>query len=285
MTSCWVTASIAATASGVGGRGGAHRLDRVGGYDAGGGVRLQHERLDPAPQLVLVRLAPDPAHLRQGCTARSRGHPRLPVARCRALPRRHSVVTAACSNVSLNRASSTRSARSWTARICTASTAAFVEWSRPTQATGTPADIDVIASSASRPLTPPPRSGTPMTGIVTCAAIVAASDGVAPPPATTTWMPRGSSSAHQSVRVRGERWALMTASSYGTPNRPRIDPTRAIDVALGQRAVDDGDPRGLGHVSSSFPAGAPTSWRRPAGRSRRAPRPRRCRAGSARRPS
>ena len=28
MTSCWVTASIAATASGVGGGGGAHRLDR-----------------------------------------------------------------------------------------------------------------------------------------------------------------------------------------------------------------------------------------------------------------
>ena len=46
-------------------RRGAHRLDAVGRDRAGGGVRLEHQRLDPAPQLVLVRLAPDPAHLGQ----------------------------------------------------------------------------------------------------------------------------------------------------------------------------------------------------------------------------
>ena len=43
----------------------AHRLDDVGGHPARGGVRLQDERLDPAPQLVLVLVAPDPPHLRE----------------------------------------------------------------------------------------------------------------------------------------------------------------------------------------------------------------------------
>ena len=40
--------------------------DGVGGHGAGLGVRGQHERLDLAPELVLVRLAPDVAHLGQG---------------------------------------------------------------------------------------------------------------------------------------------------------------------------------------------------------------------------
>ena len=44
----------------------AHRLDGVGRNDARGRVRLQHQRLHVAPQLVLVRLAPDAAHLGQG---------------------------------------------------------------------------------------------------------------------------------------------------------------------------------------------------------------------------
>jgi hypothetical protein len=51
---------------GGGRRGGPHRRDRVGGHDARPGVRLEHQRLDPAPQLVLVRVAPDAAHLGQG---------------------------------------------------------------------------------------------------------------------------------------------------------------------------------------------------------------------------
>ena len=75
MTSCWVTASISATASGVGGAARAHRLDAVGGHDAGLGVRLEHEHLDLAPQLVLVGLAPDPAHLGQGVALDHGGAP------------------------------------------------------------------------------------------------------------------------------------------------------------------------------------------------------------------
>ena len=66
MTSCWVTASISATASGVGGSAAADRLHDLGGDHAGGGVGLEHEHLHPAPQRVLVGLAPDPAHLGQG---------------------------------------------------------------------------------------------------------------------------------------------------------------------------------------------------------------------------
>ncbi len=64
------------------GRGGApHRLDAVGGYDARVRVRLEHQHLDRAPQLVLVGLAPDPPHLGQGvaldhgCSRRSAGRP------------------------------------------------------------------------------------------------------------------------------------------------------------------------------------------------------------------
>src|SRR5215813_7739540 len=39
--------------------------DAVGGHYSGRRVRLEDEGLDPAPQLVLVRFAPDPAHLGQ----------------------------------------------------------------------------------------------------------------------------------------------------------------------------------------------------------------------------
>ena len=63
MTSCCVVSSISATRSGVGGGRVAHRLDDVGGHPAGGRVRLQDQRLHPAPELVLVLVAPDPAHL------------------------------------------------------------------------------------------------------------------------------------------------------------------------------------------------------------------------------
>ena len=66
MTSCWVTASISATASGVGGGAARTGSTASAGTAPAVGVRLQHERLDPAPQLVLVRLAPDAAHLGKG---------------------------------------------------------------------------------------------------------------------------------------------------------------------------------------------------------------------------
>ena len=54
MTSCCVVSSISATALRRRRRRVAHRLDDVGGHRAGGGVRLQDQALDPAPQLVLV---------------------------------------------------------------------------------------------------------------------------------------------------------------------------------------------------------------------------------------
>ena len=65
ITSCWVTSSIAATAAGVGGGASSTGCTRPGRHRAGLGVRGQHLALDPAPQLVLVGLAPDRAHLRQ----------------------------------------------------------------------------------------------------------------------------------------------------------------------------------------------------------------------------
>ena len=83
----------------------------------------------------------------------------------------------------------------------------------PTNATGTPADIAVIDSSESTPATPPPRSGTPMTGIVTWEATMPARLALTPPPAMTTSTPRGSSVAHQSNNARGDRCGLMTVSS------------------------------------------------------------------------
>jgi len=46
----------------------AYRVHTISGYDARSGVRLEHERLDSAPQLVLVRLGPDAAHLGQRVT-------------------------------------------------------------------------------------------------------------------------------------------------------------------------------------------------------------------------
>ena len=74
MTSCWVTSSISATAAGVGG--GASRTGSTtsAGTVPGGRVRLQHQRLHPAPQLVLVRVAPDPRPSRAACSARSCGY-------------------------------------------------------------------------------------------------------------------------------------------------------------------------------------------------------------------
>src|ERR1700722_7150009 len=44
-------------------RGGPDRVHRFGRHGPGFGGRLQDQRLDPGPQLVLVRIAPDPAHL------------------------------------------------------------------------------------------------------------------------------------------------------------------------------------------------------------------------------
>ena len=68
-------------------RGVAHRLDDVGGHPPRGGVRLEHERLDPAPERVLVLVAPDPAHLGERVALDHRGY-RLPLAQLVA-PRGH----------------------------------------------------------------------------------------------------------------------------------------------------------------------------------------------------
>ena len=51
----------------------AHRLDDVGGHPPRGGVRLQDQRLHPAPELVLVLVAPDPAHLGERVALDHRG--------------------------------------------------------------------------------------------------------------------------------------------------------------------------------------------------------------------
>ena len=66
MTSCWVTASISATASGVGGAALRTGSTASAGTAPAAACASSDERLDLAPQLVLVGLAPDPAHLGQG---------------------------------------------------------------------------------------------------------------------------------------------------------------------------------------------------------------------------
>ena len=90
ITSWPVTASSAATASGVGGGAAATGPTASSRHRASLGVGRQHERLDLAPELVLVRLAPDVAHLGQRVAV---DHPlscRIPPARarCPAAPRR-----------------------------------------------------------------------------------------------------------------------------------------------------------------------------------------------------
>jgi hypothetical protein len=50
-----------------------HRLDDVGRHPSGGRVRLEHQRLDAAPELVLVLVAPDPAHLGERVALDHRG--------------------------------------------------------------------------------------------------------------------------------------------------------------------------------------------------------------------
>ena len=219
MTSCCVTASTAATASGVGGA--ALRTGSTASAGTVAGAACASSTIVSTRHHSSYLCASLQTRPISGSVYRSITWPSsLPVARvapCRVLT---TVVTAACSNVSLNCASCARSAGSCTARICTASTAALVEWSRPTTATGTPADIDVIASSASRPLTPPPRSGTPMTGIVTCAAIVAGQAAVDPAAGDDDLDPARLELGAPVDEGAGRAVGLMTVSSYGTPNRP-----------------------------------------------------------------
>ena len=138
ITSCWVTASISATASGVGRRRVAYR------FDGGLPVRPRRQRGPRAP-------APRPGTTARTCGPRTRPAPSRAGCSARS-PSAARPAAAACSNDSLNSSSLARSAGSWPAMICTASTAAFVELSRPTQATGTPGGICEIDEQRVEPV-------------------------------------------------------------------------------------------------------------------------------------
>ncbi len=107
--------------------------------------------------------------------------------------------------------------RSPTARICAASTPAFVAPGLPieTVATGTPGGICTVESSASSPLSADESIGTPMTGSVECAATTPARCAAAPAPTINTFTPRPGASDTSRITRSGDRCAEATVISHG----------------------------------------------------------------------
>ncbi len=85
-------------------------------------------------------------------------------------------------------------------------------------ATGTSAGICTIESSESSPPANSVGTGIPMTGSVVWAATTPAKCAAPPAAAIKTCRPRWRADAAYSRTASGDRWALITCTSWGTPN-------------------------------------------------------------------
>ena len=114
------------------------------------------------------------------------------------------------------------------ATICAARMPALVALSMATVATGTPAGICAMDSSASWPLRTVALIGTPMTGSTVMAATIPGRCAAPPAPATITPSPRSSALSAYSTSRRGVRWALTIVISQATSSWERISPAARI---------------------------------------------------------